>query len=98
MVVAGCYTGLGGIAAVEDLESSDAEVGESLGAFAVEACLASRTYYSKPRDLDRNHIDPVVVSMSEIVQNDHWQGKDQRGLEQHSCSNVGADSVLNAAV
>ena len=47
MVAAGCYTGLGGIAVVEDLESSDAEVGESLGAFAVEACQAFRTCCSK---------------------------------------------------
>lgn len=38
MVVVDCYTALGGIAAVEDLESSDVEVSGSLGAFAVEAC------------------------------------------------------------
>ena len=47
MVVAGCYTGLGGIAAVEDLESSGVEVGESLGAFAVVACQAFRKYCNK---------------------------------------------------
>ena len=58
--------------AVEDRESSDLEVAESLGQLAVEAC---RTYRSKPSascNLDHNHIDPVVVSMSEIVQNDLW--------------------------
>lgn len=98
MVVAGCYTGLGGIVAVEDLESSDVEVGGSLGAFAVEACQAFRTYCSKPLHLDHSHIDPVVVSMSEIVQIDRWQGKDQKGLKQHPCSNASADSILNAAV
>lgn len=77
MVVAGYYTGLGGIAAVEDLESSDVEVAESLGALAVEPCQAFRTHRSKSCNLDHNHIDPVVVSMSEIVQIDRWQGKDQ---------------------
>lgn len=91
MVVAGCHTGLGGIVAVEDLESSDVEVGESLGAFAVEACQAFRTCCSKPSNLDHSYIDPVVVSMSEIVQIDRWQGKDQRGLKQHFCLNAGAD-------
>lgn len=98
MVVAGCYIGPGDIAAVEDLESSDVEVEESLAAFAVEACQAFRTRCSKPYNLDHNYIDPVVVSMSEIVQIDHWQGKDQGGLEQHSYPSAGADSVLNAAV
>ena len=38
MVVAGYCTGLGGTAAAEDLVSSDVEVGESLGPWAVEAC------------------------------------------------------------
>ena len=98
MVVAGYYTGLGGIAAVEDLESSDAEVAGSSEEFAVEACYAFRTHCNNPRRLDHNHIDPVVVSMSETVQIDHWQGKDQGGMEQHSYSKAGADSVLNAAV
>ena len=37
MVVVDCYTALGGIAAVEDQESSVVEVGESLEAFAVDA-------------------------------------------------------------
>lgn len=73
------------------------EVGESLEAFAVDA-QAFRTCYSKPWHLDHSRIDPVVVSMSEIVQNDRWQGKDQRGLEQNSCWNAGAVSVLNSAV
>lgn len=98
MVVAGCYTGLSGIAAVEDLEEPDVEVGESLGPFAVEACQELRTYCRKSCNLDHKHIDPVVLSMSEIVQIDRWQGKDQREVDQHSCSNAGADSVLNAAV
>lgn len=97
MVVAGCHTGLGGIAAVEGLESSGG-VGENLGAFAVGACQAFRTCCSKPSNLDHSYIDPVVVSMSEIVQIDRWQGKDQRGLKQHFCLNAGADSILNAAV
>ena len=69
-VVAGYCIGLGGIAAVEDRESSDLEVAESLGQLTVEAC---RTHRKKPPcNLDHNHIDPVVVSMSEIVQNDLW--------------------------
>ncbi len=46
MVVAGYCTGLGGIAAVEGLESSGG-VGENLGAFAVGACQAFRTCCSK---------------------------------------------------
>lgn len=100
MVVAGYYTGLGDIAAAEDLESSDVEVEESLGAFAVEAYQTFHmSYCSKQCNLDHNHhIDPVVVSMSEGVQIDRWQGKDQRESEQHSCSNTGAGSILNAVV
>ena len=46
MVVAGCYTGLGGIAAVEGPESSGG-VEENLGAFAVGAFQAFRTCCSK---------------------------------------------------
>lgn len=99
MVVADYYTGLGGIAVVEGLGSSDGEVGESSGAFAVEACQTFRTYCSRPcKKLDHSHIDPVVVSMSEIVQIDRWQEKDQGGMEQHSCPTAGVDSVPNAAV
>ena len=97
MVVVDCYTALGGIAAAGHQESSDVTVGESLGAFAVDV-QAFRTRYSKPRHLDHSRTGPVVVSMSEIVQNDLWQGKDQRGLERDSCWNPGAVSVLNAAV
>ena len=48
MVVAGYYTGLGGIAVVEGLGSSDVEVGESSEGFAVGACPALRTHCSSP--------------------------------------------------
>lgn len=44
VVVVDCYTALGGTVAVEDLESSVVEAGESLGAFAVEACHAYCTH------------------------------------------------------
>ena len=71
-VVAGYCIGLGGIAAVEGRESSDLEVAESLGQLAVEACRTHRSKPPPPCNLDHNHIDPVVVSMSEIVQNDLW--------------------------
>ena len=100
MVVAGCCTGLGGTAAVEDLVSTDVEVGESRGPFAVEeACPAFRTLRSRrPCNLYHSHIDPVVVSMSEIAQTGRQQGKDQREPAQHSCSNAGAELLLNAAV
>ena len=95
-VVAGYCIGLGGTATVEDRESSDLEVAESLGALAVETC---RTHRSKPpRNLDHNHIDPVGVSMSEIVQIGLWKGIYQKGLELHSCSEEGVDPILNAAV
>ena len=68
-VAAGCCTGLGGTAAVEDLASTGEEVGESLGPLAVEeACQTSRTFRNRPCNLDHSHIDPVVVSMSEIAQ------------------------------
>ncbi len=96
MLVAGCYTGLGGIAAVEGLESSGG-VGENLGAFAVGVCQAFRTCCSKLCSLDHSHTGPVA-SMSEFVQIDRWLGKDQGGMEQHSDSSAGADSGLNAAV
>lgn len=72
MVVAGCYTGLGGIVAVEDLESSDVEVGGSLGAFAVEACQAFRTYCSKPLHLDHSHIDLVGAPYLGDIHHTDW--------------------------
>ena len=98
MAVVGYYTGLSGMAVVENLKSFDVEVAESLGAFAVDACQEHRTYCRKPGNLDHKHIDTVVVSMSECVQSDRWQEKDQREVDQHSCLNAGADSILNAAV
>lgn len=97
MAVAGCCTGLGGTAAVEDLDLSEAVVGESLGPWAVEACQTLGTRRNTPCNLDHRHIDPVL-SLSEIAQIGRWQGKDHRGLEQHSCLNAGADPLLNAAV
>ena len=97
-VVAGCYTGLGGTATVEDLGSSDGEAGESLGPWVVEASQTSRTCCNRLCSLDHNHMNPVVLSMSEIAQIGRWQGKGHRGLEQHSYSNAGADLLLNAAV
>lgn len=84
------------MAAAEDLESSDVEVGGSLGAFAAGACQAFRTHCSRPCSLDHKHIDPVVSAL-EFVQIDRWQGKDQGESEQHSCLNAGADSVPSAA-
>ena len=97
MVVAGCCIGLGGTAAVEDLASTDVEVGESLGPLAVEEACTFRS--RRLRNLDHSrHIDPVVVSMSEIAQTGRQQGKDQREPAPHSCSNAGAELLLNAAV
>lgn len=95
MAVAGCCTDLSGTAAVEDLESSDVEVEESLEPWVVEGGQAFRTYCNRLCNWDHNHIDPVL-SMSEIAQTGRWQGKDHRGLEQHSCSNAGADPLLNS--
>ena len=97
-VVAGCYTGLGGTATVEELGSSDGEVGERSGPLVVEASQASRTCCNRLCSLDHNYMNPVVLSMSEIAQIGRWQGKDHRGLEQHSYSNAGPDLLLNAAV
>ena len=49
MVVVDCCTALGGIAAVGYQESSEVEVGESLGAFAVDVqAFRTRSRYSKP--------------------------------------------------
>ena len=97
-VVAGCYTGQGGTGTVEDLGSSDVEAGESLGPRAVEASQTSRTCCNRLCSLDHNHMNPVVLSMSETAQSGRWQGKDHRGVEQHSDLNAGADLLLNAAV
>ena len=98
MVVAGYCAGLSGTAAVEDLESSDVEVGESLEPWVVEGGQAPRTNCNMLCNLDHKHIDPVVLSMSEIAQTGRWLGKNHRGVEHHSYSNAGADPLLNAAV
>ena len=97
MVVAGCCTGLEDTVTAEDLELSDVEVGGSLEPWAVEARQAFRTGHNRRGSSDHNDIDPVLL-LSEGTQIGRWQGKDQKGLEQHSCLNGGADPLLNAAV